>query len=50
MKLLQTLQGDEVKEGLKKIEKKMEKIREKEKQKRELEEAIGMNQGFTPTK
>ena len=30
-------------------EKKMEKMREKEKQKRKLEEAIGMNEGFTPT-
>ena len=31
-------------------EKKMEKIREKEKHKRKLEEIIGMNEGFTPTK
>ena len=30
-------------------EKKLEKMREKEKQKRKLEEAIGMNEGFTPT-
>ncbi len=30
-------------------EKKMEKIHEKEKQKRKLEEAVGMNEGFTST-